>query len=112
MPDIARKEFGGGGEVERVGWNGVEWNAASGSSRVHAGLNICGIECASLGRIERQKIHLKAGKYILRVKGYITPLIPTTLTTIAKRYSFIQFNIRQPCIHYLDEFSRHIVLQL
>ena len=90
----------------------MEWNAASGSSRVHACLNKCGIECASLSRIERQKIHLKAGKYILRVKGYITPLIPTTLTTTAKRYSFIQFNIGEPCIHYLDEFSRHIVLQL
>ena len=27
----------GEGEVERVGWNGVEWNAASVSSRVQAG---------------------------------------------------------------------------
>ena len=66
-------------------------------------------KASSIQKFKGKKIHLKPGKYILRGKSYITLLIPTTLTTTAKRYSFIQFNIGEPCIHYLDEFSRHIV---
>ena len=62
-------------------------------------------KAGSIQKFKGKKIQLKPGKYILRGKGYITLLIATT----AKWYNFIQFNIGEPCIHYLDEFSRHIV---
>ena len=63
----------------------------------------------SIQKFKGKKIHVKPRKYILRGKSYITLLIPSTLATTAKGYNFVQFNIGEPCIHYLDEFSHHIV---
>ena len=66
-------------------------------------------KAGSIQKFKGKKIQLKPGKYILRGKNYITLLIPSALATTTEKYNFVQFNIGEPCKHYLDEFSRHVV---
>uniref|UniRef100_A0A453BTH5 Uncharacterized protein n=1 Tax=Aegilops tauschii subsp. strangulata TaxID=200361 RepID=A0A453BTH5_AEGTS len=61
-------------------------------------------------KFKGKKIHLKPGKSILRGKNYITLPIPSALATATEKYNFAQFNIGEPCKHYLDEFSHHVTL--
>ena len=66
-------------------------------------------KASSIQNFKGKKIHLKPGKSILRGKNYITLPIPSALATATEKYNFVQFNIGEPCNHYLDEFSRHVV---
>uniref|UniRef100_A0A8R7US83 Uncharacterized protein n=1 Tax=Triticum urartu TaxID=4572 RepID=A0A8R7US83_TRIUA len=66
-------------------------------------------KASSIQKFKGKKIHLRPGKSILRGKNYIILPIPSALATATEKYNFVQFNIGEPCNHYLDEFSRHVV---
>ncbi|XP_037453621.1 uncharacterized protein LOC119324003 [Triticum dicoccoides] len=66
-------------------------------------------KASSIQKFKGKKIHLKPRKFILRGKNYITLPVPSDLATTTEKYNFVQFNIGEPCEHYLDEFSHLVV---